>query len=392
MQLYIHRLQQQLAQSGYAGWLIYDFQGSNPLAHMLLHLDKKHHLTRRYLLWVPRHGRALLFHNPIEHGTWQQIAGDSVQYISCEGQQVLGEMLVQHLPKGAHIAMEYSPNGAVPYVSWVDGGTLEWLRHLGFTIGSSADLIQGLLRWSSEDYQAHRQAAQLLLGIKNQIFQRIDVGLKAAEAISEYQVQQWTIAALQDANLVFEHPPIVGFAAHAADPHYAPSRHDSAILRYGDCILLDLWGALPHRPYADITWMAVAGTPSPELQAVWEVVCGARDAAWHFLQQHWGKRRMEGWEMDQVARDFIREAGYGPAFVHRLGHSLGYLIHDNGANFDNLETHDTRVLCHGLANTIEPGIYLPERGIGVRSEINVYLGSVPEITGEAQQELCILGL
>jgi Xaa-Pro aminopeptidase len=76
--------------------------------------------------------------------------------------------------------------------------------------------------------------------------------------------------------------------------------------------------------------------------------------------------------VDRAVRDFIAERGYGEAFVHRTGHNIGaHADHGDGANLDDLETHDTRALVPGLCFSIEPGIYLP--GFGVRSEINVVL-------------------
>ena len=67
----------------------------------------------------------------------------------------------------------------------------------------------------------------------------------------------------------------------------------------------------------------------------------------------------------------IEEAGYGAAFVHRTGHSIGQETHGNGANMDNLETHDERLVLPRTCFSVEPGIYLPE--FGVRSEVNVFV-------------------
>jgi len=81
-----------------------------------------------------------------------------------------------------------------------------------------------------------------------------------------------------------------------------------------------------------------------------------------------------GWEVDDVCRQVIRDAGYGQYFVHRTGHSIGEEVHGNGANIDNLETQDARRLLPGTCFSIEPGIYLPDE-FGIRSELDVYLSA-----------------
>jgi Xaa-Pro aminopeptidase len=82
----------------------------------------------------------------------------------------------------------------------------------------------------------------------------------------------------------------------------------------------------------------------------------------------------------------IRDAGYGEYFIHRTGHSIHEMTHGNGANIDDLETHDTRLLLPRTLFSIEPGIYFPGR-FGVRSEIDIYhSGKGAEITGPPVQE------
>ena len=82
-------------------------------------------------------------------------------------------------------------------------------------------------------------------------------------------------------------------------------------------------------------------------------------------------------------------AGYGDKFVHRTGHSIGQEVHGNGANMDNLETHEERLVLPRTCFSVEPGIYLPE--FGVRSEINVLVGvdSEVHVTGGALQTVIV---
>ena len=67
----------------------------------------------------------------------------------------------------------------------------------------------------------------------------------------------------------------------------------------------------------------------------------------------------------------IDAAGYGPQFIHRIGHNIGQEVHGNGANMDNLETHDERLVLRRTCFSVEPGIYFDE--FGVRSEVNVFV-------------------
>jgi Xaa-Pro aminopeptidase len=93
---------------------------------------------------------------------------------------------------------------------------------------------------------------------------------------------------------------------------------------------------------------------------------------------------LRGYEVDDAARDYIREQGLAERFIHRTGHSIGREVHGAGANMDNLETHDERRIIPRTCFSIEPGVYL-ER-FGVRSEVNVFVGDEEaRVTGEIQQ-------
>src|SRR5262249_8237037 len=99
-----------------------------------------------------------------------------------------------------------------------------------------------------------------------------------------------------------------------------------------------------------------------------------------------------GSEVDDVSRKVVREAGDGDRFLHRTGHSVGTSVHGNGANIDNLETKDGRLIVPGTCFSIEPGIYLAG-SMGVRAEINVFVTTAgkAEIHGAIQRDLVLLG-
>ena len=101
------------------------------------------------------------------------------------------------------------------------------------------------------------------------------------------------------------------------------------------------------------------------------------------------KRPLQGWEVDDACRAVIVAADYGDRFVHRTGHSIGQEVHGNGANMDNLETHEERLILPRTCFSVEPGIYLPE--FGIRSEVNMYVGDgFAKVTGEQQEQLVFM--
>jgi Xaa-Pro aminopeptidase len=199
-------------------------------------------------------------------------------------------------------------------------------------------------------------------------------------------------------------PPIVGVNAHAGDPHFEVSATSPAPIRRGDWVLIDLWARVPddENIYSDITWVGFCGREVPaKHKRVFETVRAARDAALTRAQQAWkAGERIQGWQLDDAAREVIVGAGFEGAIRHRTGHSLspGPKVHGVGMNLDNLETHDTREMISGIGFTIEPGIYLPdtaggEGGFGVRLEINVFVDphKGPVVTSCLQDDVVLLG-
>jgi Xaa-Pro aminopeptidase len=313
-------LQNVVRAAGLDGWLLYDFRGLNPFPAQLLQLGRGI-LTRRWFLYVPVHGPATLIHHRIEAGSWQQVLPDeTIERKVFASHEQMDQLLHETLTGAQHVAMEYSPRGEVPYVSTVDAGTIERVRACGVEVVSSADLLQHFLTWSAEDRAAHDEAVRGVIRAKDLAFQLIDDRLKTRRAVTELEVQALIVQQLRARGLAFDHEPIVAFGDHASDGHYAPSVQTDRALEVGQCVLIDLWAGLPDRPMADITWVGCAGEPTTEYLRVWETVRDARDLAVQLLTT---KSAREGWEVDRAARNLITARGYGAAFRHRLGHSLG---------------------------------------------------------------------
>lgn len=382
------QLQNVVRSAGLDGWLLYDFRGLNPFPAQLLKLGPGI-LTRRWFLYIPAHGQPTLIQHRIEANSWQQVLPDhTIKRRDFASHEQLDEVLRDTL-RGAHrIAMEYSPHGEVPYVSYIDAGTLERVRACDVDVVSSADLLQHFLRWDEADRAAHDRAVEGVIQAKDLAFQLIHDRLSAARPVTELAVQAVIVEQLRSIGLTFDHAPIVAFGSHASDGHYAPSVETDRVLEMGQCVLIDLWAGFTDRPMADITWVGFAGEPTDEYLRVWATVRDARDLALRLLTT---RAVRAGWEVDRAARDLITARGYGAAFRHRLGHSLGRNApHGPSVNLDDWETHDTRQLLPGLAVTVEPGVYLGH--LGIRSEVNVLMtdtGAV--VTTPVQSEPYRLG-
>ncbi len=388
----LRRIQQALqAAPDVDGWLIYDFRGLNPHAATLLGLGEAF-LTRRYFVWVPRTGRPTLLHHRIEGGNWRRLlSGAEVDFVPYSAHTELDARLAE-LVGGKTVAMEYSPQAAVPYVSYVDAGTMERVRGVGASVVTSADLLQGFLAWSEADLSAHLRAVDVLMRAKDLAYEFIHQGLQAGTPVTELDVQAVIAREIEAAGMLSGHPVNVSFGVNAADSHYEPGGELNATLQPGQCVLIDLWAQEPGRPFADVTWVGHAGEPGEEYQQAWTAVAAARDAALALLRERSASGELEGWEVDRAARQIIEDAGLGEHFTHRLGHSLGVQIHGAGANLDDLETHDTRKLLPGLSVTIEPGVYPAQRGYGIRSEVNVLLTATgPRLTTPVQAAPFVLG-
>lgn len=293
------------------------------------------------------------------------------------------------------IAMQYSPNCAIPYVSMVDAGTIELVRSTGVEVVTSANLIQLFEAViSAEQLETHLEAGRRVDKVRAAAFDKISSALRAGESITEWQVNRFVREGFEKSGLLTDHGPIVGVNAHMSDPHYEPQAEGSSPIRKGDAVLIDMWAKLdkPGAVFYDITWTGFCGANPPDaILNVYGVVSGARDRAIERVKSAVSKGEvLHGFDVDDAARGFIKEKGFGEYFVHRTGHSIGEEIHGTGANMDNLETHDERRVTARTCFSIEPGVYLPE--FGIRSEINMYVGTgEARVTGEMQQKLLTLG-
>ncbi len=383
----INEIQKALREEKLDGWLFFDHHQRDPLAYRILKL-KPATATRRWYYFIPAQGEPKGLVHAIESGVLTGLPGDMRIYSSW-GAQVDG---LKHLLAGSRrIAMQYSPMCAIPYVSLVDGGTLELVRSCGVEIATSANLVQLFeARWSAEQLEMHLEAGRRVDRVRGEAFKYIASALNSGRVINEWDVNRFIRAGFEQAGLVTDHGPIVGVNANMSNPHYEPEAEGSTPIRKGDAVLIDMWAKLdkPGAVYYDITWTGYCGAEPPStIQDIFDVVSGGRDRAIELVNTGISQNKtIQGFEVDDAARGFIKERGFAEYFVHRTGHSIGEEVHGTGANMDNLETHDERKLIPGTCFSIEPGVYLPE--FGIRSEVNMYIGtSEAFVTGEIQKQL-----
>jgi len=379
-------IQAAVAAEGLDGWLFMDHHRRDPLAYRILEFEPPRTATRRWYYLIPSSGEPRGLVHQVEAGMLDALPGDKLIYSSWRSHRAGLEKLLAGMRR---VAMQYSPECAIPYVAMVDAGTLELVRSCGVEVRSSADLVQYFeARWTAGQLESHLEAGRRVDEIRRQAFRRIGAELQAGRATTEWTIKNFILEAFRCERLVTDHGPIVAVNDNASNPHYEPSRESSREIRSGDWVLIDLWAKLdrPEAVYYDSTWTGYCGEQVPSGMArIFEIVREARDRAIRLVQEAVRRgQTLRGYEVDDAARGYIREQGFAERFIHRTGHSIGRDVHGAGANMDNLETHDERRIIPGTCFSVEPGIYLDE--FGVRSEVNVFVGEEEaRVTGEIQQ-------
>ena len=390
----IEAIQAAIREAGCDGWLFYDHHHRDPIGGRILGLDEKAHITRRWYYFVPAVGEPRKLVHRVEQGRLDGLPGTKTLYSSW---QELAAGIETMLAGADRLAMQYSPNNAIMYVSMVDAGTVEFLRSLGKQIVSSADLVSQFEAVLSEEQIASHAVAQeaidrILAEGWKQIGRRLrpSSGAGRTGGVSEFEMVQWLCEAMRREGLVWENGPNVSVNANSSDSHYEPTAERSLPIREGNFILIDIWGRRdqPASIFYDITWTGVVGRePSARERQIFEIVRNARDAAIAAVEAAFtADRPIRGFEADDAARAVIDAAGFGEYFTHRTGHNIAQELHGPGAHLDNLETHDERRLLAHTCFSVEPGIYLPE--FGVRSEVDMMTAPGKAwVTGRMQREL-----
>ena len=255
MSLDVTAVQQSLKAEGLDGWLLYDFHGSNPIAARLLGTANGTKMTtRRWFYLVPAIGEPRGLVHAIERKTLDALPGEKTVYA---GRQQLDAGLTKLLRGVKRVAMEYSRECAIPYISRIDAGTLELVRRRGVDVESSGDLVQRFEAvWDEAALATHRDASAALYRVKDRAFELIAKRARDGAAMTEFTVQQQMASWFAEEGLTSDAPPVVAAQEDAGDPHYMPTAGQARAIGKNELVLLDLWAKKTEHPnavYADIT-------------------------------------------------------------------------------------------------------------------------------------------
>jgi len=209
------------------------------------------------------------------------------------------------------------------------------------------------LHKDQDEIENMRQAVKVAEAALEAALSSVKIGMTERELAGELVVQ--LLRNGSDAGLPFT--PIVSFGPNSSNPHASPTDRK---LQAGDFLLID-YGASMNDYVSDITRTFAVGDMEAEYEKIYKIVQEANAAG-----RAAGKPGASCANVDIAAREVIDKSGYGEYFTHRTGHGLGMEGHEHPyMRGDNMQ-----ILEPGMAYTVEPGIYLPNRN-GVRIEDDV---------------------
>ncbi|MCH3909604.1 MAG: M24 family metallopeptidase [Bacilli bacterium] len=387
----IEQVQQELEIEKADAWIMVDYENRNKTLVSFLG-DKM--LTRKIFMVFPHGEKPYLICHSID--TVFLSDEETLKNFDLHVYHTWEEML--NLEKNdfkgyKKVLMDISENGLLPRISLADYGSVEYIKSLGMEVISSGDMLQKFSAvYSSRAHELQLKADKLTLMIKDEAFKKIKQRILESGEVSEYEIQKFICDRFHEEGMVYDDPAIVAIGSNANNPHYGPTENCSSVIKMNDLVLIDMWAKMddPEGVYADITWMGFVGENVPEIYAErFQVLKTAIDLDVEFLKRELPKRRVEGWEVDQVSRDYIASKGYGNYFIHRTGHNIAVDVspHGPGVNIDNYESHDQREIVDGVTFSLEPGIYAPD--FGERSETNVYIENRQPVVVAGRQEKII---
>ena len=381
-------IREALTKEGADAWVIVDYENRNKT---LVEFLGNRMLTRKIFLVFPRDKKPFIICHSIDTVFLRD--EEITKNFDLKVYHTWQEMLDIEKKEFGHykkVLMDISEFGLLPRISLADYGSVEFVKSLGIEVASSGNLLQRFSAlYSERAYELQLLANKKTLMIKDEAFAKIkELILKNGET-SEYEIQKFICDRFHEEGMVYDDPAIVAIGKNASDPHYGPSKEVSSPIRKGDLVLIDMWAKMddPEGVYADITWMGYVGEEVPEVYAKrFEILKKAIEADFEFLKNELPKRAVAGYEVDQISRDYIKEAGFAEYFVHRTGHNIAVDVspHGPGVNIDNYESHDTREIIDGVTFSLEPGVYAPD--FGMRSETNVYIKDRQPIYVAGHQE------
>lgn len=373
-------------------WIIVDYEMKNQT--LVSFLGNKM-LTRKIFLVIPKTGKPYLITHNIDtvflnadsfitsnfdlkvYFTWQEMI------------QIEKESFKEY----KNVLMDVSEYGLLPRVSLADYGSVSFIKELGINISSSADILQEFSAcFSKESFLQQEDACKKALMIKDEAFKKIKEDILEKGYSDEYDIQQFICRRFHEEGMVYDDEAIVAINTNASNPHYTPTKNVHSLIHKDDVVLIDMWAKNDNDKavYADITWMGYVSEVVPDVvKERFNILRRAVDTAFKFLQDNLKKRRVEGYEVDDVTREVVKQAGYLKYFTHRTGHNISIDVspHGPGVNIDNYESHDTRRIAPNLSFSLEPGIYALDFGMRVETDVYIDEDYNPIMVGGRQEEV-----
>ncbi|MBI5955043.1 MAG: aminopeptidase P family protein [Chloroflexi bacterium] len=239
---------------------------------------------------------------------------------------------------------------------------------------ASEALVQLRLRKDKAEVDAMRRAVKIAQDALEAVIPLIKIGMTERELSGELVIQ--LLRHGSDPELPFS--PIVSSGPNSSNPHASPSDRK---LQAGDMLVVD-WGATYNHYISDLTRTFAVGEVDAECQKIHKIVQEANAAG-----RAAGKPGAPCAAVDIAAREVIEKAGYGKYFTHRTGHGIGMEAHED----PYMRGDNQQLLEVGMAYTVEPGIYLPNRN-GVRVEDNMVVTETgAESLSDMPREIRVVG-
>jgi Xaa-Pro dipeptidase len=295
----------------------------------------------------------LVFAYPENPSEWGDVFRKATQALNLDGKRIGVE------PRQLRLMEFHYVQGGAPEADYPDG----------------SDVLSGLrLRKDKSEVEAMRRAVKIAQDALEATIPTMKIGMTEKAIAAELVIQ--LLRHGSDPDLPFA--PIVSGGPNAANPHASPSDRK---LQPGDLLVVD-WGAGYEGYISDLTRTFAVKDVDEECRKIHKIVQEANAAG-----RAAGRPGVPCAAVDKAARDVIEQAGYGVYFTHRTGHGIGMEGHEEpymrGDNMQLLEP--------GMAYTVEPGIYLPNRN-GVRIEDNVVITETgADVLSDMTREIRIVG-
>jgi hypothetical protein len=376
-------------EAGLDGWLFSNAFHRDEISDMILQVPRDGMNSRPWICVVfPDRPPEKIVHT-IEAGILSHVPGRTTIYAS---RADFTGAITRVLGRGARVAAQFSSR--FPVSSFFDHGSALLLEECGVRMVSSDDLIVSALGTiDAEGKRSIDRSCRILRAAVDEAWERLAAEVRRGAAVREADVQGWLASAIGAQGLDSGGPVLVAGRRGSADPHYMP-QDGGQTLASGDVVQFDVWAKerSPGAIFGDISWAGVLGPePGPKVQAVFDTVVAAREAALDFIRTRLASGMpVSGADVDRATREVIFARGFADGLRHRTGHSIGERIHGFGVNLDSVEFPDERRLREGSCFSVEPGIYLGE--FGIRTEVDAYIseGKLVVCGGERQTRLLLV--